>query len=238
VGEYCSDCGQKVYPGRFTLQSLLGQGLDEALSLDRGLIHTVFALSKRPGHMVGEYLQGRTRSYTSPIKYLLVIVALTAFAFIWTGVFRLALLGSPGIAGAQLSYEQERVVSFFAQSFHVVLVLVVPFLALYSRAIFRASGLTLAEHGIFNVYVFAHQNLISLATLPLYFLLSGHLGTYLLLYIVLITLYYVWACQQFFGVGIAVAMVRASLVTALASASYVAAAGLLMLGYVLVQSGG
>lgn len=74
-GNYCPQCGQKVIQ-RFNLTYLWGMLHQDLFELDRGLWHTMKDLLVRPGYMVREYLDGKTKPYFSPLKYLLVAIAL------------------------------------------------------------------------------------------------------------------------------------------------------------------
>lgn len=58
VERYCGRCGQYQYRTRFALRPMLRQAVEDALNLDRGLFHTVVALT------------------TNPVKYLIIWVAL------------------------------------------------------------------------------------------------------------------------------------------------------------------
>lgn len=80
-GEYCSACGQKILP-RFTLRYLWNLLHGDLFEVDRGLWHTVKDLTLRPGATIRRYLNGETKKYYSPIKYLLVVATLYYFLFL------------------------------------------------------------------------------------------------------------------------------------------------------------
>lgn len=74
-GNYCPQCGQKVIH-RFNLTYLWGMFHQDVFELDRGLWRTMKDLLVRPGYMIREYLNGKTKPYFSSLKYLLVAIAL------------------------------------------------------------------------------------------------------------------------------------------------------------------
>lgn len=74
-GRYCPGCGQ-ARVDRFTFRGIVQQTLSQAFDLDRGLVHTLFRLSLRPGRAVRRYLQGRTIPYTLPVPQVLYLVLL------------------------------------------------------------------------------------------------------------------------------------------------------------------
>lgn len=75
TGNYCSHCGQASISG-FSISYLWTLFHQDVLEVDRGLWLTMKSLSIRPGQMMREYLDGKTKPYFSPIKYLLVWIAL------------------------------------------------------------------------------------------------------------------------------------------------------------------
>lgn len=226
VVQFCSHCGQRVHRQRFVLGALVRAGAEEALKLDKGLLHTAVALSLRPGHAIREYTKGRTRPYTNPIKYLLIFVALAVLGHGWFGFQEAWLSPDP-----EMDPAVERVLYLYVRYFNVFLLLVVPFFALYSRLLFRRSGDNLTEHFIFNIYVCGHQNLLSLIILPLVFLPDYSTESYITIYFVLINLYYIIACRQFFRVGMGSAILRAVLVSIFANVTYILAVVLTLRGY-------
>lgn len=76
VGNYCNICGQKITT-RFTLVHIWRIIVDDLLEIDRGLIYTLKELWVNPGKTTLNYIEGKTKRYYSPLKYLIF----------WTAVF-------------------------------------------------------------------------------------------------------------------------------------------------------
>lgn len=75
-GEHCNACGQNLI-SRFTGQ-YLWKGLQrDMLEVDNGLLLTFKSLWINPGKMVLQYINGTTKRYYSPLKYLIF----------WTAVY-------------------------------------------------------------------------------------------------------------------------------------------------------
>lgn len=182
------------------MRSLLRQAADNLLNLDQGLLHTMGALSRRPGWMVQEYLRGRTRPFTNPVKYLIIWVALATFVYHFSGLIEAQLDWAAGDPGATEEIASIPAMDEITRYFNVLLMLGVPFMAVFSRLLFFRAGYNFTEHLIFNVFVYAHQTFLFVLTVPMYFLLDD-IGWYLMLWTVLALGYYVWACRQFFEVG-------------------------------------
>ncbi|MBN8651755.1 MAG: DUF3667 domain-containing protein [Cytophagales bacterium] len=73
-GNYCNECGQAVIE-QFNLRYVWGLLHQDLFEFDRGLWRTIKDLTIKPGHMIREYLNGRTKPYYSSIKYLLFTIA-------------------------------------------------------------------------------------------------------------------------------------------------------------------
>jgi hypothetical protein len=219
IDAYCSRCGQLVRRSRFALRPLLRQAADDALNLDHGLLHTVVALTVRPGRAVAEYVRGRTRPYTNPAKYLVICAALATFAMLYSGVLDAQLDAveeqtrrRAEVPDTVVDERMNAMAEFMTRYFNIMLILGVPFLAVFSRLFFFRSAYNFAEHLIFNVFVYAHQNLFFLLAVPLIFVGMG-LMFHTSLYMVLIVLYYIWACYDFFQVSLLTAIVRGVMIT-------------------------
>lgn len=74
-GKYCSNCGQPVFK-RFSISYLWRLLYQDLFEIDHGLWKTFKDLMVRPGYMIQDFLGGKTKSYFSPLKYLLVAVTL------------------------------------------------------------------------------------------------------------------------------------------------------------------
>lgn len=213
-------CGQPVQPPRLTLRGILANVARDGFNLERGFLATLVGLSVRPGAAIREYLGGRTLPYTNPLKYLLVWVALATFATAGldiVGRYVELMLPDPDAP------ESQAVMPFFdivTRWYNLVLLLGVPFLAVFSRLLFRRAGFNLAEHLVFNGYVYAHQSALFLLSVPVILLWPGTLAWVMAAYIFAIGAYYIWACVDFFQVGWMRGIVLANLVMVLAYAVY------------------
>jgi hypothetical protein len=158
TGRFCPNCGQRADTGRLDAHGLIAPIL-ETLNWERGLVHTVVALARRPGATINDYLAGRRAGYVSPVKFLVIAVSLALLA-LW-------LIGSPDMAqsaDASLQAEINRVMERYGNA---LLLATVPLFALATWAVFRARRLNVAEHLALNAYVFGQQNVLSLWTILL-----------------------------------------------------------------------
>ena len=80
AGRFCSGCGQREMGGRLTLRGLWREFASRAFNLNRGLLHTVVSLAQSPGSVPRDYVEGRRRTYTNPLSFLLLAATLSVLA--------------------------------------------------------------------------------------------------------------------------------------------------------------
>ena len=75
TGNFCPRCGQSAAVARFTFRHALSKTLEVWGLGNRSLPRTLWHLIYRPGHMIGDYLEGRQAPYFPPIKMLFLVTA-------------------------------------------------------------------------------------------------------------------------------------------------------------------
>jgi ABC-type multidrug transport system fused ATPase/permease subunit len=78
-GDFCADCGQSRDALKRPIIGLFTEALDGIFTWDGRLLTTFRQLFLRPGRVAREFVDGRRRSYTPPIR-LYLIVSLVFFA--------------------------------------------------------------------------------------------------------------------------------------------------------------
>lgn len=71
-GNYCPTCGQRRIERRVTLRRMLGEAVEDQLSLNAALPRTLKALLFHPGLLSREYVAGRIQRYIPPFRLYLV----------------------------------------------------------------------------------------------------------------------------------------------------------------------
>lgn len=69
---YCPSCGQRRVERRVSLRRMLGEAIEDQLSLNAALPRTVRVLVFHPGQLSLEYLAGRIQRYIPPFRLYLV----------------------------------------------------------------------------------------------------------------------------------------------------------------------
>ena len=168
VGDYCNYCGQPLIH-RFNLSYLWKLLHQDLLEVDRGLWRTFKELMVRPGLMIREYLNGKTKPYFSPIKYLLVWITLFYLVSSIANTFE----PQPDVNTTDLFWKDKYFfndnaafswssVSDFGGIINVVIsknlslyfLILLPFIAWVSRFMFREINFT--EHLIIWTFMWGH----------------------------------------------------------------------------------
>ena len=79
MGEYCHQCGQHFLE-RLTIRLFVHE-LVTRVSIERGLLYTVWDMTRDPGGVIRRYIAGQRRRYVSPVTYLLFGAALMLLTF-------------------------------------------------------------------------------------------------------------------------------------------------------------
>ena len=83
TGNFCSQCGQKDVELERPLLALLGEVIQEAFDVDGRAARTARALLFHPGLLTSEFLAGRRRHYSSPMRLYIVISLLFFVVAAW-----------------------------------------------------------------------------------------------------------------------------------------------------------
>jgi hypothetical protein len=192
-GKYCPNCGQKATVKRITVQAMFTDLAKKLFPWDEGFLYTSRTVLLRPGPTVRAYLEGRRASHSKPLSFLGIVVALS-----------LILIPQEELTTAMMAGQKDprlqKLANWLASNMTVVFVLMIPFLALFSRWFFRRADVNYAEHAVLNAYVVGGMSIISI---PVYFIFKW-LGYPLnepvgyTLQSVFFLAFYVWAYVQFF----------------------------------------
>jgi len=68
---------------RITFKGLLEEAWHTITHVEEGFIHTVIALAKRPGKMIGEYIHGNRKPYQKPFPFLFIVTTVYALMLYW-----------------------------------------------------------------------------------------------------------------------------------------------------------
>ncbi|GAB5518459.1 MAG: hypothetical protein RhofKO_07100 [Rhodothermales bacterium] len=187
-GDYCHQCGQSASVQRLRFRHLAANALDGLLSLDSKILRTVWHLLIRPGATARAYVEGNRVSYTSPLRYYLLVVA--------SNVALAALLGSDSAATEPEAWADH----FVALQISLIFGLFALPIAWTFWLTYGTTRYTIAEHYAFVLYMLGHSVLLlmilTLVGQVVGFAVDGNLEA--LIPIVLLTLYLIIAGRTFY----------------------------------------
>lgn len=158
---YCGGCGQRASSGKLSMADVR-QAVQSELHLSRGWLRTVVELTRRPGGMIRDYLDGHRVVYIGPVRYSLTIMAMTIFL---TFSVLPPMFGVP--VDADDAALQKAMLEASQRFGQFIGVLHAPIFALLAWAIFFRSGLGYAEHLTASLYCTGHLTLVSSPFLPI-----------------------------------------------------------------------
>ncbi|MBS1494167.1 MAG: DUF3667 domain-containing protein [Bacteroidetes bacterium] len=80
-GKYCHNCGQQKISKRFSVKSLFHDFLHSSFHWESTLISTIKELLISPGNFMRNYIEGKRKSYSSPVSFF--ILTLTIFLILF-----------------------------------------------------------------------------------------------------------------------------------------------------------
>lgn len=167
-GNYCNNCGQNLITQRFTFKVFFIDAIVNVFSLERGFFYTFQQLFKNPGKVLKEILDGRTKAYFNPIKFLLIIAGFSALIVLITNSFDNTVQLTNDLSNKivenpeQTIGLQHKIQEFIRNYLNIVSLVMVPFYAFGFRLFFPRINLYYTEHLIINFYAFGVGTFLSL----------------------------------------------------------------------------
>lgn len=206
--QYCAHCGQNNKDKRLQMRSLLSTIFDDMLELDLPIIRTVIDLTLRPGQACLEYIRGKRKKYSNPLRYFFIMIALFTIASLTSDMDPTRLFNFQDSwmfnfqDSSQNPEKAERVheylmgmMQFVFQSYNYLYFAAIPTFALFLRVTFRRLPRNYAEHLIFVLFIVGQRLLFEALVTPLG--LRDQLVGRILIEIVLLG-YFMWAALKFF----------------------------------------
>ena len=89
LGDYCYNCGQKSDVKPFTFRTLFNHLYQSFRKVDSEIRATFLALMLRPGDFCREYLAGRRKPYTDPVKFFSFSSFFRSACSVLSGIFQI-----------------------------------------------------------------------------------------------------------------------------------------------------
>jgi Protein of unknown function (DUF3667) len=217
--KYCSKCGQEIVAGRLTLGGLLWKFAETITHAEHGIFRLIWELSIHPARVSLEYIEGRRKKYFNPVKYLVVVVSLSAILVAYLEMSRVPF--EPTFAAGSNIDDLVEYRYFNHNYYKYYLFLSIPLAALISFLIFRNSGFSYAENLVLNTYVLSQVVLLhTILITPLIIYSSSFDDWIIFVYMTLAALYLLWSYFTFFKGKSYVLLMQSAITLALFTFAY------------------
>ena len=215
-GDYCGNCGQRNVDLEQPIWSLVADVIKETFEVDGRAWLTVKTLFRHPGMLTSEFLAGRRRTYTPPLR-LYLVTSISFFVFV-------AWLARSGVLleqGQDPIFDAAVQARFLSDDLPRLMFVLLPVFALLLKATYFQR--LYFDHLIFSIHLHTAGYLILALMLPLENLANENVGLMIAQVVLLayFLAYFVIAVQRVYG--------SSWLVTALRSAA-------VLFGYMIVVS--
>ncbi len=190
-GAYCPACGQRNIDLERPIWSLIGDVVKETLELDGRAALTIKTLFRHPGMLTYEYLAGRRRAYTTPLRLYLVI-SISFFVLV-------AWLAQSGILlepGQDPGFDAAVQARFLSDDLPRLMFVLLPMFALLMKSVYFKR--LYFDHLIFSLHLHSAAYVILAMMLPLEELANRHIALMILQVVVLVYFlaYFVMAVRR------------------------------------------
>lgn len=228
-GAFCHHCGQPINTTRLTLGQLFRSGFDHLFSLDSTFLRTILGLTKEPGATCQGYIDGKRRTYMSPVRYMLIILGVL---ILWYSMIDVKIATHPFGQDKNLEGKMALVVQDFMfilrHYINLVLFTTLPLFALFLRITWRTKKHNYTEILCFSIYTMTHVQFFGMIIAPLALLSPASAFA---LRLTLLIGFVSWAQWQFFAARGAWGAVRALFGVGL----YMVSVGLTLSTYLLLK---
>jgi hypothetical protein len=208
ASEYCPDCGQKDIDLKRSMTELVRELLNETFEVDGRAFRTVRTLFLKPGTLTAEFLAGRRRTYTPPLRLYLVISVLFFVLAAWVAQQGLLLE-----SGQSIDKDAPGQAQFLSDDLPRLMFVLLPIFALLLKI--TTPGRLYFDHLIFSVHLHSAAYVVLALMLPLEHVPHWlPIGLQVLLFAYLLS-YFVIAVRRVYGSSWTIAIAR-SLVVLLA----------------------
>ena len=156
---YCPACGQKDVDLDRPFLELLGEIVKETFDLDGRAWRTAKTLFLQPGRLTVEYLAGKRRTYTPPLRLYLFISVTFFIAMAWVAGQGWLLALGQSVETDAMSQAQ-----FMSEKLPRMMFVLLPIFALLLKAVFRHRRYL--DHIIFSVHLHSASYVILALLLP------------------------------------------------------------------------
>jgi hypothetical protein len=173
TAHFCSNCGQKKYK-RIDRKYILDEIQYTFLHTNKGFLYSVKNIIKNPGKTAREFIDGNRINHYKPILLAFVLSGISAF-------ISFKIIGLEKIMSS--IYAKENINSAFMNDYmtitssynSIIMLLLIPIFALFTKLAFRKWGHNYYEHVVMNSYILCYYTLFNIFIVyPLMFIMKNN----------------------------------------------------------------
>lgn len=206
-GDYCGKCGQRNVDLERPIWSLVSDVIKETFEVDGRAWLTIKTLFGHPGMLTSEFLAGRRRTYTPPLR-LYLVTSISFFVFVaWLA--QSGLLLDPGQDPKFDAAVQAR---FLSDELPRLMFVLLPVFALLLKAMYFRR--LYFDHLIFSIHLHTAGYMILALMLPLEEVANQNVGLMIAQFVLLVyfLVYFVNAVRRVYGPSWLVAALKSAAV--------------------------
>ena len=168
-GEYCGNCGQRNINLERPIWRLVADVIKETFEVDGRAWQTIKTLFRHPGALTSEFLAGRRRKYTPPLR-LYLVTSITFFVLV-------AWLAESGVLldpGQDPVFDAAVQAQFLSDDLPRLMFVLLPVFALLLKALYFRR--LYFDHLIFSIHLHTAGYVILAVMLPLENLANENIG--------------------------------------------------------------
>lgn len=194
----CGTCNARQRSDRLSLTYMVHRLREEVFGTERGFLLTVWHLFTIPQQVTSAFIRGDSLRYYSPMKYFVVMFALSLLISRGASFFDTMLIKELVENGI---FSQEKAQAVFTDWNTAIYLPLVLILAIATRGFFRHSGLNFAEHLVITTYGWAHIVLINTVAFQVLFAMKwfGFRGAWLIIFMLIAPAFWLWYCSAVFS---------------------------------------
>jgi len=201
TAHFCSNCGQKKYK-RIDRKYILDEIQYTFLHTNKGFLYSVKNIIKNPGKTAREFIDGNRVNHYKPILLAFVLSGISAF-------ISFKIIGLQKIMSS--FYAKENINSAFMNDYmtftssynSIIMLLLIPFFALFTKLAFNKWGHNYYEHVVMNSYILCYYTLFNIFIVyPLMYIMKNNVEyfSYLMNFSMLtVPFILVWFFKEFYS---------------------------------------
>ena len=164
---YCNACGQKT-AHRLDAGHIFHEGIHVFTHADKSIFRFIPKLIVYPGIIALDYVNGKRKSQFNLFQYVIIVAGLVVFFFNKTHILEdgIKQLNDPNLS-KKITVVQGKIMQFLQNYFNIIMLVLIPAFAFFSRLFFKKRGYNYAENIVLECSIQAQQNTISLISMIL-----------------------------------------------------------------------